>query len=256
MTSRPVEVWLFYPKNSPSASGQAQEIIGEECKKRQWAFQKRPTRLIKADGRPIGQIEPQDATNLYKRLHRARVGVWQIEHADVPKLPQPRPIASNYITLRQFVLHKAYHGKLPNKSVKDAWLSSLEEFSEWMNGYHCENEGDPRCLPFHVFSTEFCLSQLKCQSGRQHFASIHGAQSSRLDDRRLKWTRGTPHGHEPLHVAGYELTTGFHWDVAGRQKQRVSTTASVWEIRPQGYVNVYPDAHIRGNPKSAHRLYP
>ena len=83
MTERPVEVWLFYPENTPSVVNQAKQIIRAECEKRQWAFQDRPTHLIKPDGRPIGQVKPQDATNLYQRIHRARVGVWQIEYANV-----------------------------------------------------------------------------------------------------------------------------------------------------------------------------
>ena len=256
MTERPVEVWLFYPENNPLVVGQAKQIIGDECEKRQWTFRDRPTHLIKPDGRPIGQIKPEDATNLYKRIHRARVGVWQIDHANVPRRPQPRNTVADYVTLKRFVLHKAYHRTLPIMSLEDAWISSVEKFLAWVTETHCENEGDPRCLPFHVFDTGFNLEHLNCLDVRQRFAAMHGAQSSRLDGQDFKWVRGVFHGQETLQVAGRELTTGFHWDVSGRLNQRIITTSEVWKLKPNGYVNVYPDAHIRGNTKGANRVYP
>ena len=256
MTELPVELWLFYPENSQLVVGQAKQIIGAECEKRQWTFRDRPTHLIKPNGRPIGQIKPEDATNLYKRIHRARVGVWQIEYANVSRRPQPQKPTTDYITLRRFVLHKAYHSRLSSKSLEDAWSSSLDEFLTWMKETHCENEGDPRCLPFHVFDTGFDPECLNSWDGRQHFAGMHGAQSSRLDRKSFKWTRGVFHGQEALQVAGHKLATGFHWDVAARHKQRIVTTSDVWELKPNGYVNVYPDAHIRGNSKWAKRVFP
>ncbi len=256
MTGRPVEVWLFYPEKSHHAVGNATKFIKAECVRRQWLFQERPTRLIKKDGRPIGAIKPEDATNLYKRIHRARVGVWQIEYADAPILPQPKNVITHYITLKRFVLHKAYHSKLPNKSMEDSWASSLGEFLAWMKEARSENEGDPRCLPFHVFDAEQeIVESLELQEGRQRFAEGYGAQSSRCDRNGLRWLRGPLHGHDVIQVAGRELAAGFHWDVNGKTKQRVVTTSDVWEFKPNGYVNVYPDAHVRGSSK-AKRVYP
>ena len=256
MTDRPVEVWLFYPENNPSVASQAREFIGAECEKRHWTFQDRPTHLIKPNGRPIGQIKPQDATNLYQRIHRVRVGVWQIEYANVPKRPQPKNTTADYITLRRFILHKAFHSRLPKDSFEEGWFSSLEKFLVWVKGVHCDNEGDPRCLPFHVFDTDHDVEGLHSQEGRRQFAETHRAQSSRLDRKGLKWTRGTFHGQETLQIAGCELITGFHWDVSGKPRQRIITTSDVWEFKPYGYVNVYPDAHIRGKTKGANRVYP
>ena len=256
MTERPVEVWLFYPENTPSVVNQAKQIIRAECEKRQWAFQDRPTHLIKPDGRPIGQVKPQDATNLYQRIHRARVGVWQIEYANVPIRPKPKNTIADYITLSRFVLHKAYHKTLPAISLEDTWWPSLEEFLVWVEGTYCEGETDPRCLPFHVFETKLDLAVLESRDGRRGFARMHGAQSSRSDENGFKWTRGVLHGQGTLQVAGWELTTGFHWDVAGKAKQLVTTTSQVWQIKPNGYVNVSPDAHIRGNRKGAKQVYP
>lgn len=256
MTELPVELWLFRPENISSVVSRVKRIILEECEKRQWSFQDRPTHPIKLGGRPIGQIKPQDATNLYKRIHRARVGVLQIENADVPTQPQPRNTPTDYITLRRFVLHKAYHNRLPNESLEDAWVSSRDEFLAWVAGIYCGNEGDPRCLPFHVFDTRFNLENLDGRDGRQRFAEIHGAQSSRSDEQGFKWVRGMFHGREALQVAGLDLATGFHWDVSGKPRQRIVTTSDVWQLKPKGYVNVYPDGHIRGNTEGANRVYP
>jgi hypothetical protein len=32
---------------------------------------------------------------------------------------------------------------------------------------------------------------------------------------------------------------------AGRQQRTVIATASVWKVKPDGYVNIYPNSHIR-----------
>ena len=254
MTEPPVELWLFYPENNQLAVDQAKQLIGTECAKRKWTFQARPTHLIKPNGRPIGQIKPEDATNLYKRMHRARVGVWHIEHADVSRRPLSSNRVTDYVTLGRFVLNKAYLAKLPSTSLGNAWISSLAEFLYWLRDTLCHNEGDPRCLPFHVFDTGFDLKHLISQDGRQRFADVHGAQSSRLDKSGLRWARGTPHGQEILQVAGRKLTAGFHWDVVGKPKQQIVTTSAVWELKPGGYVNIYPDAHIRGRSNGAKRV--
>ena len=256
MKNRPVEVWLFHSKGLYPSVERAKEKMEAECRKRNWEFRIRPTHLIKPEGRPIGQIKPEDATNLYRRIHRARVGVWQIEHADVPKRPKPKAAVSDYISLRQFVLHKAFHARLPGQFTEGAWESSFAEFLNWLNELHCENEADPRCLPLHVFGTECNLADLEHIDGRQRFATTHGPQASRVDNKGFVWTRGAFHGQDVLQVAGYELAKGFHWDVAGKHKQHITTTSQVWELKPNGYVNVYPDAHVRGNPKRANQIYP
>ena len=255
MTERPVELWLFYPENDPLVARQAIQMIGNECSRRRWAFEHRPTHLITPAGRPIGRVRPEDAIYLYKQIHRARVGVWQIENAHVQKQPQPRRTPIDYFTLRRFVLHKAYHRTLPSMSWEVDWGASLDEFLVWMNGTHCEGEGDPRCLPFHVFDTNFDLDRLGCRHGRGSFAEKHGAQSRRSDGKGLTWTRpgGAHHGYDTLQVAGRELIRGFHWDVEGNVNQRIVTTLQSWRLKRNAYVNVYPDGHIRTNDKRARR---
>ena len=247
MTASGIEVWLFHPAGDGSVSNPLRRLIESECEVRGWSLAPpRPTRRTRSsEGRPLVLIKNEDATNLYKRIHRVRVGVWQIGKAHVPIKPQPRPTANDYVQLSRFIRHKAFHATVSDKSH---WYSSLTEFDKWLNGIWCDNEGDPRCLPFHTFETDFETKNLTSQEGRSTFSETHGPQSSRVDHNQLRWDRpqGSYHGRDTLHIAGYELVRGFHWDVSSEMgKQRVTTTSDVWEIRRKGYVNVYPDAHIR-----------
>ena len=254
MTTQLIEVWVFYPEKYSSLITKTKQYIRAECEKRQWPLKIRPTHLIRPSGRPIGLIASQDATNLYKRIHRARVGVWQIEHADVPTQPQPKSSPRDFVPLSSFVRHKAFHKRLAGKSFGESWYASLESFAEWTECTYCEGEGDPRCLPFHAFATSLNLESLKNKDGRETFARAHGSQSSRLDDRNIKWTRGALHGKDTLNVAGCELVKGFHWDLTGKRKTRIKLPSEIWEVFPGGYLNMYPDAHIRANKQGAKRI--
>ena len=67
------------------------------------------------------------------------------------------------------------------------------------------------------------------------------------------WTRPNAnemHGRDVLTIAGRALVAGYHWDVSSGRKTTISNTFGVWEIKPDGYVNVYPNAHIRGSKKA------
>lgn len=248
MNRRDVEIWLVRPGNN-NASGQLRRLIETECNARGWTLRLRKTSSISSkDGRPLNPITPQDATNLYKRIHRARVGVWQVGDADVPIRPEPKSITRHFVNLRHFLEHKAFHARLPPGDYNDLWSTSLADFDQWLDRVACEGEGDPRCLPFHVFKTEFPTSDLATQDGRSAFAAEHGSQSRRIDGNQLHWDRpsGAFHGRAVLQVAGRDLVQGFHWDVSSRTNvRRITTTAGAWKIRPNGYVNVYPDQYVR-----------
>ena len=57
--------------------------------------------------------------------------------------------------------------------------------------------------------------------------------------------RSAFHGRDEFHVSGRRLPTGFHWDVRpGRAGTRIHTPIETWYVRV--YVNVYPDATLRG----------
>ncbi len=256
MTQRDVEIWLFRPRNTRQSTNEIRRIIRTECGSRGWDFHERQTCPIRLDGRPLGTIDPQDATNLYKRIHRARVGVWQVGYAHAPTNPRPRRNKRDYVSLHRFVRHKAFHHNVHEGRFNDLWHSSLVSFWNWLDRIGCENEADPRCLPFHVFETQFSIDKLETEAGRSEFAQTHGSQSSRNDSNQLRWERpkGQGHGQEILNVSGYNLARGFHWDVSsGKSKRRLTTTSDIWDIGRGGYVNVYPDAYVRGG-KSARRV--
>ena len=212
---------------------------------------------------PVGRLkdtspETEDATNLYRRIHRARVGVWQVGDSHVLIKPEPNPKARDYVRLGRFVDHKAFHARMSTNDFHSRWPSSLTDFVEWLDQTGCEGEGDPRCVPLHVFATKFPTSYLSTGEGRSEFAGVHGVQSSRVDDSHLHWDRpkGAFHGREVLQVAGRNLARGFHWDVSSRTTtRRITTTSEIWRISPNGYVNVYPDQYIRIGQR-ARRLLP
>ena len=246
MTGSDVEVWLFHPAGMPA---RIKRMIESECAARRWSLTPpRQTRRVQTpEGRPLGLIASRDAINLYRRAHRARVGVFQIGDAHVPIKPHPRSTVRDYVRLRGFVRHKAFHVRIPQNAVDSQWSSSLATFQRWLDGTWCDGEGDPRCLPFHVFETDFETSRLSSAEDRSAFEQMHGPQSSRVDDRQLRWARppGAHHGRETLHVSGYGLIRGFHWDVSSERGKSVTTISGTWEIHRGGHVNVYPDAYIR-----------
>ena len=246
MTQREVEVWLFYPQGGGPPS-QMRRLIRSQCESKGWSLNLRPAGKTRTtEGRPLGPIRSEDATNLYRRIHRARVGVWQMGNAHAPIKPQPRIVVRDYVPLHRFISHKAFHRKIAMEDFESQWSLSLTAFCAWLEQIGCEGESDPRCLPFPVFSTKFNIGDLATQERRSVFARLHGPQSSRIDDNKLRWHRGTYHGREHLQVAGRDLAAGFHWDVLNRTTEhRITTTSEVWRIGTNGYVNVYPDQHVR-----------
>ena len=232
-------------------------MIESACRSKGWSFTLRlTTRTRTSEGRPLGLVKREDATNLYKRMHRVRVGVWQIGKADVPANPRQMIITRDFVRLSRFVRYKAFHFAISKEGAAAQLPSSVDAFVDWLRRVDCNGEGDPRCLPFHVFKSKVNTDDLDTQTGRRRFAGEHGSQSLRTDGKGLRWKRpdGPYHGREVLQIAGRELATGFHWDVSDSASgQNITTTSDVWDIGRNGHVNVYPDAHIRGGRSSRRR---
>ena len=257
MDGRPAEIWLFHPYGNAHLYKRVSNELRAVCESENWEFQTRRIYGERAPrGRPIAKIRNEDATNLYKRLHRARVGVWQIGDARAPTTPKPRHARKDYVSLADFVCHKAFHVGLSRNGFAESWREPLCDFQQWLSAIGCENESDPRCLPFHIFDTRFDIDRLASASGRSSFTKTHGPQSSRIDDRGLTWHRGKRHGREILHVAMRELAQGFHWDVSNdRSNARLGNSSETWRVNKRGYVNIYPDGHIRGGRRARRVVY-
>ena len=250
MSDRP-EVWLIYPEESqPSIRGD----VKSRCEDEGWSFRERHTAVTRLPkGRSIRVLSPDDATNLYRSIHTRRIGVWQFSSARAPTTPQPKMTEKNYMPLSRFVRYKAFHCQVEPNWFWKQLSKTFASFESWAEKTDCEGESDPRCLPFHVFETDADSYDLGKKEDRKRFQVDYGPQSSRRDGRDRIWSRPNSrqmHGTETLRVAGRELTVGFHWDVSSERKIRISNTFEVWEIKRNGYVNVYPNAHIRGSSRA------
>ena len=253
MANRRVELWLGYPKlksrNPQQLSfAQARKTISSECKARGWDFNVVLSRILRPHGRYTETIPPDRATILYKRAHNARVGIWQFGDTHVSVRPKLSKNPKHYQELGRFLYHKAFHFKIGKKRFTDVWESSLTSFQEWLDHIDCEGQSDPRCLPFHIFQSVVPIDILATDEGRREFANMHGPPSRRRDGNDLRWRspRGALHGGEQLHISGYELEKGFHWDVdSGKRERTVFTTEVKRKIQRGQYLNIYPDGYVR-----------
>lgn len=201
-------------------------------------------------------LEPRDATAVYKRAHRAAVGILHTPRLRVGI----RPIAGRmgkHISIERFVRYKS----LVRQAIPADGIPAIDTFIEdlniWASSVECEGEQDPRCMPLHVFDDSRDWLTLDGPAGRTDFKTAYGAGTKR-DREGREWQRARVlHTREVLTVAGKALAVGFHWDVQNLRNSpaRVSTTNEVFELLPFGYVNVHPDAFVRGERK-ARRIWP
>ncbi len=193
-------------------------------------------------GRPILPVRIADAKNLYPRTHRAQVAT--LVFGTDPVVPLRPDLAEairfhRTVPLRQYLDYKSCWVRVPNDPANLTWAGVFEA---WCASVDCEDEHDPRCLPFHVFAGDG--AGLRAVERRQEFNERYGAGARRTDDSSMLWVLEPRifHGTETLTIAGYTCRPGFHWEVSG-DRWRLATPVGVWEGK--GYVNVYPDAHIR-----------
>lgn len=256
------EVWVVYHDKEKAPLGTTRQQIKTECGRRGWQFYERATSTLwdysKEHTRNI--LPSTDATHIYRRLHRAKVAILAFTNAHVCLIPVPdyAPVHGDIITLYKFCLYKCFYESASSSkkwSVQDAQEFS-ERFESSCSTVKSEGERDPRCLPLHVFKARGGMNLFDV-ADRRTFDAEYGAAPSRTDAEGRIWDLDPQrfHGREVLHVAGAELRAGYHWDVEpGRGFCFVTTTSEVWKV--ERYVNVGPDAHIRGEPPHARRVYP
>lgn len=237
------QVYLFYHQKDRDSSRRLRDRVADQCAERNWRFSPTPFQPHRNPcGRLIPLIQADVASGLYRLCHRTRIATLVLS-AD-PRVPlHPRVHDAlrynRHMPLRRFVAYKCCWYKLPSEDADDTWAGV---FRGWCGRVECENERDPRCLPFHVFDGQG--QDLDTATGLTRFDGKYGT-SDRVDESRTSW-RLNPrdyHGQETLAVAGCSLPTGAHWDVLPLSKRIFYAPGGVWDI--QGHCNVYPDAHFR-----------
>ena len=244
------EVWVFFPKGGPKPK--LIRTMQAICRGKGWQCQLKPTTSARSWHGRIPLLSASDADTLYRRMHIRRVAVLSIQrHRAVGPFLCKRP-DTNYclrrnevVSLREYCRHKSFFRRLfENSQHPERWVG---DFDHWCRDFDCEGEHDPRCLPLHVFSSRSgAPRRLLHADGRQLFEQEHTARGGRQDLERNIWAiANPPHGRDQLHVAGTLLPQGFHWDVSPRRREtRFYTPLREWLVRE--YINIYPNAHLRG----------
>lgn len=245
------EVWIFFPESQSAQTADLRKRLRQECRAREWQAQERPARPLRTRAGELFIIRGNDAVDVYRRMHRSWTAVLSIGAAQVSLRARPRDITRHLRALGNYCLYKAFFMRLGADGDASVWIAPFER---WAASVGCENEYDPRCLPLHVFASGLD-HRLSVAEGRAAFDHHHGAGRRRQDDEQRHWSLDPSayHGTDSLHVAGCGLPTGFHWDVRGDKRgTSIWTPTEDWIVSQ--YVNVSPDAHVRGRPPAARRM--
>jgi hypothetical protein len=191
-------------------------------------------------------LAPDEAAELYRMLHHGPTLVVALASALVSLDPSREPPTRRQTrSLESFLAYKATYGLVR----EDADVPTLfEQFEDWRRSVCCNGPGDPRVLPLHVFDPGPDVPDLDSKAGADRFRRDFGSPSRRLDSSGRVWEKGPAHGgRDILQVAGCELPAGMHWDVSVKRKRcSVANAHEVWRVEGGGYLNVYPDAGLRG----------
>jgi len=209
----------------------------------------RPTRVRLVGESPERKAEVlsvEDATGLYRSLHRASVLVLAFTAIYVRRDPSRDPPARRAsVSLETFVGHKGVFGLVRSEGDIERHFA---RYAAWPGARRCRGEDDPRILPLHVFETRRAWRELPDPAAEQAFEKLHGQTRLLQDEGAKDWQRAQHyHGVHALTVAGCRLRSGLHWDVSpARRKATLHTSNEVWHLSNRGaYLNVYPDAQVR-----------
>lgn len=217
--------------------------LGALAKQEGWETETFRTSEVGTRQLVLGGLE---AENLYRLLHRCDAAVVQVgAPARVLLNPAQRAMRENTIPLEKFICGKAAFGVVNGRCGPADALRGLVESRAILG---CTGERDPRCLPMFVFDP-WCECEDLTPGATKKFEAAHGPPRRRVDDKNRAWEPSVraAHGREALTVCGYHLRPGFHWDVqASRNQSELSTVSEIWKLPGSSYVNVYPDAYVRG----------
>ncbi len=210
-------------------------------------------------GRTLQVMEPQDAGDLYRLMHRHPTVVIQIGQPTVRLNPWAEPAERNVISLERFVRYKAFFKRLGREGSKIDIPNFLNGFQDWRQSCTCDGERDARCIPLHVFNPNLEWKELHNVEGVRAFEFCHGKAGSRVDYQNREWNPPTALHGQQITVAGATLRSGFHWDVVSPHGDgRLCTSTEIWRFSRGSYCNVYPDAAVRRGQRKgdrARRIY-
>lgn len=259
------EVWLLAPGNQRQRTEAFRKYVGGLCQARGWRFEYRPTYVANTPHGRVRMLDAAAANELYRRVHRAVVGVLTVEDASVTLDPRDPAAGRGRLTVSNLLRYKAFFlGRLALERVADfrgnlshGELLQFDAFGQWGGLADDEGQDDPRYLPMHVFVPGEVWDRLDTQGGRQSFRREFRNEPW-IDRRRMTWTRtDVLHTRDVLAIAGRLLPAGFHWDTSLERRGPVQliSHAEVWRVDRGGHLNVHPDAYFRQGRRSV-RVWP
>ena len=239
MTAAAPRIWHVSVRGNDStadvadrASARGWETIHTEC-----------VRLASGSGRVIDVVQRGDAVRLYEDMHRRPVAVVYNGKPRVRLDPRPPLRDDRTVSLLQFCRYKSFAVSFRSNAAA-TWDSV---FDNWVKGVECDGSNDPRVLPFHLFAAKGSY-ELDVAAERRRFRRSHQHRRALVDQLRRRWASAAPgarHGRNPQMVRGLRLDDGFHWDVTTASSKAISSSSTIWTVRAGGYINIYPDGHIR-----------
>ena len=232
---------VVYFVSPVGVSGRTVELV---CEREGWEYRHLTAPLVVgSEGQRAHLVPRTEAADLYVQLHRTPTAVVHDGKVLVRTAPHDGMRERTWISLRQFCAYKSF----VTSTRANGFSKWAESYELWATSIECDGTADPRCFPFHSYSSAR-TENLESDAMRAAFRRHHYRESARnwLDDDRFTWAPATAqerHGRDPVTIAGCELPLGFHWDLTRRPAKEVRLADSVYRIGQ--HLNVYPDGKAR-----------
>lgn len=252
----PRRIWLILPdKLSPSQSETIQQTRAQLGQHEDISISSARVKTTKGmNGQQFRLLSPHEVEGIYRGVHVERTAILAFCGAKVLLDISERPTNQGCMTLERFVRYKCAYALI---SRPEEIAGALAGALSWMDQTGCDGPRDPRCFPSAIFTPREDIS-LGTLEGRRKFMARHRSSpktSALTDSLDRLWEIGPHHTRDLLQVAGTTLPVGFHWDVEADNKSTIIATGwETWKLPGRGYVNVHPNAHVRGG--NATKTYP
>ncbi|HUP15312.1 MAG TPA: hypothetical protein VM848_04605 [Acidimicrobiia bacterium] len=240
------EIWIIAPDQGRRLASEILASIRVHCDEKGWSHRLVGIATLKnSAGKPVALLDPETGDNLYRRMHKVRLGVLDAVGTSIQLNPTRNVLDKRFLAkLSRLVRYKGFYSRIPGPGI----ASILNSFTEWAESQHCSDDRDPRVLPLHSFCPGTNIVNLDTVEGQTQFRSQFGPPNSLTCEQDMRWIPDRArHGRrESQNVAGFTLTPGFQWDVeADRHHGKILTLCDVWEIPRSRHLNIYPNGHVR-----------